>query len=556
MNTTHTRVVAILTTLIFLSLSALYCIYVDRQIADVFFEAQFLHYEFLKELLDGHLTARGFFTVFGEHMFPGYNIILALNVIFFRIWGGFDSVVYGFFLILGAGIVVYRTYIDVSWSPMIRILGSALISLLLLSAIHNPMWGMALSAAGGVCIFIICVHILITALWGTRSLFCFYLLSPIALILFLGGYGIGAIGAFSLVLLIRAIEIKKINKSSLWIGVSIVATVAAYIAITSHYSDMAANTPTGGAHDISLMAKFAVVMTGASLLGKSFYEQGSGMLIYYITGFILLLATIIAWIYILRRPRINAMFIFALSAYSITTVLAVSIFRYRNGLEGAMGQWYAIHTHFIPIAIVWWLCELISIRNRWKQVVLLPLLGLFVLSVVGYYADWKKSIAVPEYKAKFIAEAPIILAFPNTIENKKDMMQTMLWYYPQVKETIDLMYQHHLWIFKSTAIAIRGLTFDNWIEAERPVSIMCPSGTRSISFKLWRKEKWVPSEVAIRVADRVRYYAANSDISISFDKNQPALLMIDARGLEESNPVTTPPDLRKLVAIMSEAKCH
>ena len=75
-------------------LTTLYIKYVDQINADLFFESQFLHITFLNNLISGSLTWGGFFTTFGEHLFPGYNLILGINYKLFNIWGGFDAIIF------------------------------------------------------------------------------------------------------------------------------------------------------------------------------------------------------------------------------------------------------------------------------------------------------------------------------------------------------------------------------------------------------------------------------------------------------------------------------
>lgn len=542
---------------IFLMLAAMYATYVYKQNANIFFEAQFLHYEFLKELLDRHVTPRGFFTVYDEHMFPGYNLILAANVIFFRIWGGFDSVVHGIFLIVSAAVVVQRIYADANWTPLVRIVAISIISLLLLSATNNPMWGMALSAAGGVCLFVVCARIVERALWGGKILsLWFIVLFPITQIIFLGGYSIGAIAALGVMICVHAIQHHRIAPRLIAIGATISVSLAAYVAITSHYSVMTANAPEHLGPNVVMMAKFAVVMTGASLLGKATFEQGAPSSVYYATGILLMVAVIVMWTHILRRPRGGAMFIFCLSVYSAANILAVAVFRYRNGLEGAMGQWYMVHTHFVSVAVVRWLFELFSTKPRAKLITVAFLSAILVGCGFGYDADWKKSAIIPEYKAKFIAEAPVILAFPETIRDKTDVLQTMFWHYPLVKKTIDLMYEHRLWIFRLYGPKVTGLTSDNWVESDRPVTLMCPSGTHAGSFQLWRKDGWPAASVVVRADGKIIEENANSNISVEFTSGHPAVLMIDTRDSEKSKPETAGSDTRKLVAIASNFQCH
>lgn len=544
---------AISVTCAFLALAAIYAIYVHRQNANLFFEANFIHAAFLRDILDRHLTARAFFTVYGEHLFPGFNLILALNLLLFRIWGGFDSIVYGTALIAAAALVAQRLWTTAPWQH--RIAGVAFISLLLMSTTNTPQWGMALAATVGVFLFVWIARIVNEALWGSGKINpLLFMLIPVVQILFLGGYAVGAIASIGAALLVHSIQNRKIALKSVAIGATVAVTLAVYIGIVSHYSSLTSARPTSLDHNIGAILEFAAVMTGASMMGKAFLEQTGAMWAVVVVGAFLIVMTVIFWIDALRRPTKAGMFVFSLSIYSATNIVVVSLFRYRNGLDGAMGQWYNAHTHFVAVGVAYFLFTKIRGRALSSALPATCVIALLGFEVAAYSADWKKAPGAANYKEYYIAQAPVVLAFPELIKDKVDPTQTMLWDYGTVKPAIEMLYQHHLWIFNFDGAKTEGLTHDGWIEAGRPVTVMCPSGTPSISLWLWRDDKWPTATVKVRSGGTLKETPANGVVSIDA-ANGVAALMIDGSDLDQSKPQSPGADQRQLVGKLAGVLC-
>lgn len=540
-------------TCIFLAFAAIYAIYVHRQDANLFFEANFIHAAFLRDILDRHLTARAFFTVYGEHLFPGFNLILALNLLLFRIWGGFDSIVYGTFLIATAALVAQRIWTTAPWQH--RTAGVAFVSLLLMSTTNNPQWGMALAATVGVFLFVWIARIVNEALWGSGKINpLFFVLIPVAQILFLGGYAIGAIASIGAAILVHSIQNRKIALKSVVIGATVAVTLAVYVAIVSHYSSLTSAHPTSLDHNIWAILKFAAVMTGASMMGKAMPEQTGAMWAVIVVGAFLIVMTVVFWIDALRRPTKAGMFVFALSVYSATNIVVVALFRYRNGLDGAMGQWYNAHTHFVAVGVAYFLFTKIKGRDLSSALPAVCVIALLGFELAAYSEDWKKAPYAADYKEHYIAQAPIVLAFPELIKDKAEPTQTMLWDYGTVKPAVDMLYQHHLWIFNFDGAKTEGLTHDGWIEAGRPAVVMCPGGTRSIDLWLWRDDKWPTATVKVRSNAILTEIPASGIASIDA-ANGIAAFMIDAGDENLSKPQSPNGDQRKLVAKLAGVIC-
>ena len=247
----------------------------------------------------------------------------------------------------------------------------------------------------------------------------------------------------------------------------------------------------------------------------------------------------------------------SLSAYSAMNIVVVSFFRYRNGNDGAMGEWYNSQTHFIAIGVVYFCAALLSNREgRARAVAVGVLIATLISAVFGYMFDWRKGEYVADYKRQFVQQAPVILAFPDLIADKHNVRETMLWDYSVVKPTIDFLYQHKLWIFHRNGPIIEGVELDGWMRSDKGVSIICPAGSSSLSLRIWRKEEWPASAVVIyRGGEKESLPISGKLVEFKFPTGIPAL-RIDASDTALSKPITSESDTRPNVGIVSDVACR
>ena len=544
----------------FLLLIVAYSIFLEKQYVNIIFESQFLHIDFLRDISQNQLTAKGFFTVFGEHLFPGYNIFLAANYYLFDLWGGFDSIVYAACLIISSVFVVgavYRSSIrNIATKTLISLAGS----FLLMSPTNNPQWGMALAAAIGVTLFVISVFNLEAALANNSKQLhpLTYISLALAIIFFLGGYAIGAIAAVFLLLIVWVVHNRKIDFKIVSISVVVFASLIIYIALVTRYGALLANKPTDATINLQLIGQFVLLMTGASLLGKAFFELTQQFWPYYLCGTLLLFWSACLFKDFIQKPAKGRIFILTLATYSIVNIFVVSTFRFRNGLDGAMGQWYNVHTHFVTVAVCFYLFSSFGERKFSVGSIakILSIGVIFTAAAAGYYSDWKKSEHIQGWKEQFVEQAPILLAFPDLITDKNDLFNTMLWNYSEAKAGVDFLYSKNLWIFQNNTPLTFGLSDDGWIDANRSVMIVCPQGSKSLRFHAWRPDGWPQSIVSARyAAQRDMVAIKNGHIQFEFTEGKPAILL-DANDLGKSNPVVPNGDARKLVAVINEISCE
>ncbi|MFG1464413.1 hypothetical protein V5F77_16100 [Xanthobacter sp. DSM 24535] len=550
---------SILTVSFFAILSFLYVIYVFAQNADVFFESQFLHLPFLRNLVNNTLTPEGFFTVYGEHMFPGYNLILGVNYYLFGIWGGFDSWVYALTLWITTAILIYKFYQTTPEAPLKRNMAAACAALIALSTNHNPQWGMALAAAIGVTMFVAAAAILDTALCrdNRRTLPIFFVLVPLSIVLFLGGYAIGSIAGLFTIILMWIIQYKTLNRLTVESILVIILSLLVYIFITSLYGSLLVNRPNSFGLNLIEIAQFGILMVGSSLIGRAFFEMTGQFWPFYLSGVVLIFWTIQLWCAFALFPARGKAFVVSLSAYSIVNIAVVAIFRYRNGADGAFGQWYMVHTQFISISVLYYLWTTLSESKPITSALkIISIILIIIGAMAGYYADWRKAPYFKLWKEKFAQQAPILLGFPERIQDRNNIFQTMLWPYNEAKASIDFIYDNKLWEFKSTLPITAGVTSDGWITPDSATTIVCPSGSQQVKFTIVRPENWPPAVISILSDGQQKLLQVkNEDISIRFSK-QPSVLMLDGSDESKSVPMSPPHDQRKLIGIISAISCE
>jgi len=318
------------------------------------------------------------------------------------------------------------------------------------------------------------------------------------------------------------------------------------------------NKPTGATFNFQLIGKFVLIMTGASLLGKAFFEQSHQFWPYYLCGGLLLFWSACLFKEFIQRPVKGRMFVLAIATYSIVNVLTVSLFRFKNGLDGAMGQWYNVHSHFITVAVCFYLLSSLGERKFSVDSIakILSIGVIFACAATGYYCDWRKSEYIPGWKGQFVAQAPVLLAFPDLILDKSDPFNTMLWNYAEAKAGVDFLYSKNLWIFRGKSPLISGLSSDGWMEANQAVMIVCPTGSKNVRFHALRPDGWQQSTVSAKYAGkRDMVTIKNDDIQLAFTEGKPAVLL-EGNDLAKSNPVISSGDIRKLVAIINNISCE
>jgi hypothetical protein len=478
------------------------------------------------------------------------------------LWGGFDNIIYAISLLLTSIIVIRVTFYESSiQEPFIKTTTALVTVFLLLSTTNNPQWGMALAAAIGVLLFVMSVIFVITALDNKAQKLNFftYITILFSIVFFLGGYSVGAIGALLLVLSVWVLHNRIIDFKILAISSILLVAVVIYITLLHrHGVGLLSNKPTSEALNLILIGQFGLIMTGSSLIGKAYFEQTQQLWSYYLCGAVLLFWSFSLFKEFIQRPNKERMFILAIATYSITNIVVVSLFRFRNGIEGALGQWYNVHTHFISVAVCYYLFTSIG-KNKFALSSLIKLSSICVIlgfATVGYYHDWKKSEYISSWKDNFVTQAPILLAFPDLISNKNDPFSTMLWQYPQAKAGIDFLYSNSLWIFKKNKPLTFGLTNDGWMEANKPVLIVCPANSKKINFQMWRPDGSQDSVVSMRSSEGKELVKVNnSNIQLVFKTEKPVILL-DGSNMDQSFPITSSSDIRQLIAIINNISCE
>jgi hypothetical protein len=171
----------------------------------------------------------------------------------------------------------------------------------------------------------------------------------------------------------------------------------------------------------------------------------------------------------------------------------------------------------------------------------------------GYDYELRKAPYVRDWKERFKAQAPLVLAGTMSEAERKDPSRTMLWDYDEVREGLLYMYRHGYWIFRRQQTL--GLTDDGWLTFGNTATTVCPAGGKRLALTLSRGAGWPAAAVELRVGDRTSTVQVGAGPIVIDPLPDPAVvsLVADDEGL--TRPVVTPPDERRLVAHVDQLAC-
>lgn len=277
-------------------------------------------------------------TVFDEHLFPGYNLILFFNYILFNISGNFTAIISAFSIVISAIIVV--VFVIRNWaSDYVGLYFTTFgCSFVLLSPTNNVFWGMALAAQVGTLLVLLVIFAICHAVCDNRGFVFPLFLIPVAFIFFLGGYSAGfmAVGVVGFFLMFRS---RPLRSCAVYTLATFLCSFVLYIVLVHKYGALFSNAPSEASFSLLILIKFALVMSAASVLGSTLIEQMGRPDVYFYVGALLLMVAALAVTDVSRRIlRRNArkldVFVLLLITYSIVTIVFVSFFRFRNGVDG------------------------------------------------------------------------------------------------------------------------------------------------------------------------------------------------------------------------------
>jgi hypothetical protein len=239
----------------------------------------------------------------------------------------------------------------------------------------------------------------------------------------------------------------------------------------------------------------------------------------------------------------------------LANILIVSIFRFKNGTEGGMGQWYNVHSQFLPFVIAILLLKSINYKFFTARNILkiFSLLIIIIFSIAGYCCDFLKAQYVKPWKDQFVVQAFDLLISPEEINNKENSMNTMLWNYPAAKHGIEFLFANSLWIFNNKELFSTGITTDSWVTADKHATIICPPNFNLLKFNAWRPENQPQSSVLIKTQNgKYETIIEGSSISINLGKIPYAQVL----ATDSSNPINSVQDKRKLIFVISGLTCE
>jgi hypothetical protein len=517
----------------------------------------------LEGYLSSSLRLSDFFTKFGEHIFPGYNLLLIVNLMLFRVWGGFDGWIYLLGLVFNSIIIIRACYKYFDANNSFRLLFSASASFLLLSVTKNPGAGMSLAAELGTCVFIY-VLFLITddeicaTIYDKLKIF---IAIAIAVVFFSAGYSFGVITALSLVVILKYMSGNCTRSDLFFFLLSLLLIALVYYAALSLSGGvlfaLKSSEDIGFFVKINKIVEFFVVMLASSILGKSFYESTNALSCYYLVGMVFIFLLISIPPLVIQRTTAWQRFLFGLLFYSLSIISMVSLARYRNGVGGAMGQWYNHHTHFILVSLFGLYLSLhkrsLSIRKDF--VFRLVFLFLFLGAIAAYVVDWKKNYYVRDWKLSFYNQVPELLAFPENIKDKGNVMNTLLWNFDDVRNGLLLLYRNNLWIFKNREPNTYGMTSDGWLTPAASYYAICPIGANKMMLRISRPVTFPSVDISIKTtSDELVAKIGERLVEIDFNGGLPAVF-IDTHSPDIAYSMPGSPDQRELIVHIDALSC-
>ena len=401
----------------------------DRAYYNAFIEADFLHFPFLIEFIE-QKKLDSFFTIFGEHLVPGYNLFLIVNYYLFDLNVRFEFWIYFVSVLLTAIIISLKGYKD----RLIQCKLLAVISFLfLLWPTHAQMWGMALASVLGVFLWVLIFMRIIDGKYNYVT----YILILINTLLFDGAYSAGGLTAIFL----YSVFLYKYNvRKAVTLALASIFSGIAYIIILSKIGGLHPLASSVGGFFDSI--KFICILSSSPLIGNPLFDSIGCSWIYQIAGVLVLGCTSIIFINKLRKA--NFSFFELLFLYSLANIFFITYARARYGAEHALGDWYITHTQFI---ILYFIVNLKYLFKSHCYLVVVVSLYLGISAIVGFHFIWKKSFYVKAWKKHFVDQSSLIINDETYLRSAKSDTDTMIWNGHEVKTSLLFMKRHKKWIF-------------------------------------------------------------------------------------------------------------
>lgn len=457
----------------------LYIRFACLQYTEFFYEAQFLHVDFINDLVNGVFNPKHFFTTFGEHLFPGYNVLLYINYSLFRLTALFE---------LGCSVIasVLIAYVlckaatkekRSGWLPFI-------IVAIVLSPVQNIMWGMALAAHLSTLLLVLILYLIYFKPSTPNQWLWVSLLVPVYVVFFSGAYAVGFLAVIASVCVLG--DRQKDKKTGLILLSASFLSYIAYCYLVEHYGSGFGHSAAGYDYNVRSITGFADLMLGSSLLGKALFEKYQTLTIYYIAGvYVSCLLFVMAGAILFKikgKLKNQDKFFIALCLYAVANIMVVSLARNTNGPEGALGQWYQSHMKFIPVAIAYFL-SYFEMKSKVFQTLRYLLLSVLVMFLsFGSVLEYIKGPYVRVWKSNINASIPEHFVHPSHFLASQNM-EPFSWDPKQVHDGLVLLYKNNLSYFRrSHPLPSKGLMLDGWVEKtdDRFFDIICPSASKSV----------------------------------------------------------------------------
>jgi hypothetical protein len=407
----------------------------ERSYYNAFIEADFLHFPFLIDFVEKRSISK-FITIFGEHIIPGYNIILLINYYCCDLNVRLENLLFIIATVI-TGIII-SAQANLLYNKNNRI--AALIAfIVVILPTHEQMWGMALAAVLGVSLWTYIALLISREKIGLAT----YCLIFVATFILDGAYSVGGLAA---TLLFCIFERNSAKKEKLYLAIYTILLGFLYFSIIRNNINYSSTNVNGINHSFKSIfdaLKFVAVLTSSPTIGNPFFDLHQLFIPYEIFGSLAFCLS--AYLFYKNIKFKGYSFFEMLYVYSLVNILVVTFARSRFGSGHALGNWYIAHTQFINVYLI------VHISLLLKNNAFLIKAALFAwlsISLYGLSLVWKKSFYVAGWKKNFVEQSNSIVNDPNYIKQSKSVFDTMIWDGETVKQSLEFMRRNKKWIFK------------------------------------------------------------------------------------------------------------
>lgn len=573
-----------LTVLVVCSLA--YIIFCNYLMIELPYLAWFSSFSLINNFYEHSLTFSQLMNTFGEHGLFGYNILFLINVVFFNLTTLFDVYINdAIVIIIGVvSIFAYKKSIKDTKSLFYKF-SIIVMCLFIFSFIQYSSGSMETQVRLGI-LFFVFAAIMIDRIFHetvTRK----YLIGTIVMILFSinifgTAYSFAGIPVIFLIVLIKSIKNKKLNKYQVIICITYLFSMVLYfiqyrVLGQGHMKSSGMlltliEIITNPIYSIKgLLAYNASTILGYPVYADKIISDHNYLTIGLIVTFIQIYSVfrfISSKLYV--KSKLPVIFI----GYSLFVLFLIMLGRYSNDWGWYVNLWYTVHTKFAAIGYIWILTydfKNIAIKDKYRIISICSLVFLAIGIIFGNFIELKR---VPYERAYYLEKQPYLFAQNiNELPLNENGLTPLLQSPEITMYAIHTLREHGLSVYKyykpyeqmqrmqgrdigntlSTSYIISGINNDGWLEKSCEFKIKTGSNGKLV-FKGYYPKKITGNETGvIYINDKATTFTI-SETNFTIEVSAPIQSVVKVKIENGFAFSAEPPDTRKLSFILSDVQ--